>query len=169
MSRYDMVVQRLQATAPARWYATRERSEQRIVLALGAVTVLTVLWLGIWKPVSDWREVEHNRFGNAQATLDWMRANEARARELAEVGSTQGGERSLIPLITRSAEVQGLTLTRLQPEASGAVSVVLQAQPFNEVVRWLHQLEQNNGVIVARIAFDADANPGFVNAQIRLQ
>ena len=161
--------ERLKTTAPARWLAGRERSEQRIILGLAALTFITVLWLGIWKPVSDWRAVEHNRFSNAQATLDWMRANETRARELARSRSTQSGERSLMPLITRSAEVQGLQLTRLQPEAGGSVSVVLQAQPFNDVVRWLHQLEQNNGITVARVAFDADANPGFVNAQLRLQ
>jgi len=169
MSRVDALLDRLRTSPPARWLATRERNEQTIIVALGAVTLVTVLWLGIWKPVSDWREVEHNRFGNAQSTLDWMRANEARAREFAQTGDAQAGGRSLIPLITRSAEVQGLTLTRLQPETNGSVSVVLQAQPFNEVLRWLHQLEQNNGVNVSRVAFDTDANPGYVNAQIRLQ
>jgi len=169
MSRFDALFERLRDSAAGRWLVGRERSEQRVIVGLAAATVLTVLWLGIWKPVSDWREVEANRFRNAQATLDWMRANEARARELAATRSAQGGERSLMPMITRSAEVQGVQLTRLQPEAGGSVSVVLQAQPFNEVVRWLYQLEQNNGVSVARVAFDADTNPGFVNAQIRLQ
>ena len=169
MSLYTLVFERLPASAPARWLASRERNEQWVILALAAISVVVVLWLGIWKPVSDWREVEHNRFRNAQAALDWMRANEAHARELAETGNADGGGRSLIPLITRSAEVQGLQLTRLQPEASGAVSVVLQSQPFNQVVRWLHQLEQNNGITVARVAFDADTEAGFVSAQIRLQ
>jgi general secretion pathway protein M len=169
MSLYDLIFQRLPASAPARWLASRERNEQWVILALAAISVLVVLWLGIWKPISDWREIEHNRFSNAQSTLDWMRANEARARELARAGNTEGGERSLIPLITRSAELQNLQLTRLQPEANGAVSVMLQSQPFNQVLRWLHQLEQNNGVTVARVSFDADAQPGLVSAQIRLQ
>ena len=169
MTRFAGMTERLRGSSVARWLRGRERNEQRVILALGAATLLTVLWLGIWKPVSDWREVEHNRLLNAQTTLDWMRANEAQARERAATRSAESGERSLMPLITRSAEVQGLQLTRLQPEAGGTVNVVLQAQPFNEVIRWLHQLEQNNGITVARVAFDADANPGFVNAQIRLQ
>lgn len=169
MSLYELIFEKLPASAPARWLASRERNEQWVILALTATTVVVILWLGIWKPISDWREVEHNRFSNAQATLDWMRANEARARELARAGSAQGGERSLIPLITRSAELQSLQLTRLQPEPNGAVSVVLQSQPFNEVLRWLHQLEQNNGITVTRVSFDAETEPGFVNAQIRLQ
>jgi general secretion pathway protein M len=169
MSLYELIFEKLPTSGPARWLASRERNEQWVILALAATTVIVILWLGIWKPISDWREVEHNRFSNAQAALDWMRANEARARELARAGNAQGGERSLIPLITRSAELQNLQLTRLQPEANGAVSVVLQSQPFNEVVRWLHQLEQNNGIMVSRVSFDAQTEPGFVNAQIRLQ
>jgi general secretion pathway protein M len=168
LRKFDLA-ERLRASAASRWLAGREPGEQRIILALGAAIVVTVAWLGVWKPVSDWREREDNRFRNAQATLDWMRANEARARELVRTRSSESGERSLMPLITRAAEVHGLQLTRLQPEAGGSVSVVLQAQPFNEVVRWLHQLEQNNGISVARVAFDADANPGYVNAQIRLR
>jgi type II secretory pathway component PulM len=168
MSRFFLMLERLQASAPGRWLAGRERDEQRLILALIGVVILTVLWLSVWKPVADWRAQEDNRYRNAQATLDWMRANEARARELARSGS-QVGERSLIPLITRSAELQGITLTRLQPEATGAVSIVLQGQSFNDVVRWLHQLEENNGVTVARVAFDADTRAGLVNAQIRLQ
>jgi len=169
MSRLQTLRLQLRASGAGRWFLGREQSEQRIILALGSAVVLVVLWLGIWKPVSDWRDIEDNRYRSAQTTLDWMRANESRAREIARAGSAQAGERSLIPVITRSAEVQGLQLTRLQPEASGAVSVVLQGQSFNDVVRWLQQLEENNGVTVMRVAFDADTQPGLVNAQIRFQ
>jgi general secretion pathway protein M len=166
---YDLIFTRLPASAPARWLAGRERNEQWVILGLAALTVITVLWLGIWKPISDWRDVEHNRYRNAQIALDWMRANEARAREIAQSGPAGGGARQITQVITRSAEVQQLQIARLQPEDSGAVSVVLQSQPFNQVVRWLHQLQQNNGVTVARASFDAETEPGLVSAQIRLQ
>jgi len=166
---YDLIFTRIPASAPARWLAGRERNEQWVILGLAAVTCIVVLWLGIWKPINDWRDIEHNRYRNAQMTLDWMRANEARAREFSAAGKAGGGARQLIPVITRSAEVQNLQLTRLQPEDSGAVSVVLQSQPFNQVVKWLHQLEQNNSVTVARASFDAETEPGLVSAQIRLQ
>lgn len=160
--------QRFQASSAGRWYASREPGEQRIVLALVGVVALSVLWLGVWKPVSDWRAMEHNRYQNAQADLDWVRANESRARTLAGSGESSGGPRSLLPIITRSAEAQGIQVNRLQPEGSGAVSVAVQGQPFNELVRWLHQLEENNGVTVQRLAVDAEGRPGIVNAQIRL-
>jgi len=131
---------------------------------------LTVLWLGVWKPVSDWRATAHNRYQNAQAEFDWVRANESRARELAGAGGGRGtGPRPLLQIITRSAQTQGVQVNRLQPEGNGAIAVSIQGQPFNELLRWLHSLEENNGVAVLRLAVDADDGPGLVNAQIRLQ
>ncbi|MEZ5561154.1 MAG: type II secretion system protein M [Pseudomonadales bacterium] len=162
--------QRFASSGIGRWYAGRERGEQRVIAVLTAAIVLTVVWLGVWKPLSDWRTVETNRFQNAQGLLDWMHANEARAREIARAGTgSPGGRRSLLPILTRSAEAQGIALNRLQPEANDVVSVVIQAQPFNEVLRWLHQLQENNGVSVLRVSIDAEGQPGLINAQIRLQ
>jgi general secretion pathway protein M len=162
--------QRFRASAAGRWYAGREHNEQRVILALTVALVVMLLWLLIWKPISDWRAVAHNRHQNAQAELDWVRANEARARAVARSGSSSGAERSLQPIITRSAESLGIQLNRLQFEAgSNVINVAIQSQPFNQILRWLHQLEENNNVTVLRLAIDADAQPGLVNAQIRLQ
>ncbi len=160
---------RFMASGIGRWYAGREPDEQRIILALTVVVAVAIVWLGIWKPISDWRSLAHNRYQNAQAEYDWVRANESRARGAATSGTAGSGTRSLIPVITRSAQAQGIQVNRLQPESNGAVSVSVQGQPFNETLRWLHQLEENNGVSILRLAVDADDRPGLVSAQIRLQ
>lgn len=162
--------QRFLATGVGRWYQGREPGEQRVILALAILIAVTVLWLGVWKPVADWRETQHNRYQNAQAALDWMRANESRARAVARSAAAgDGAGRSLLPVITRSAQAQGIQVNRLQPEANGVVSVAIQSQPFNDVLRWLHQLQENNGVTVLRLAVDADDRAGIVNVQVRLQ
>jgi len=164
------VQQRFLATGTGRWYAGREPNEQRVVLALTVVVVVAILWLAVWQPISDWREMAHNRYQNAQAQLDWMIANQERARAVAgSAPGDGGGERSLLPVITRSAQAQGIQVNRLQPEANGVVSVSIQGQPFNDLLRWLHQLQENNGVTVLRLAVDAEQRSGVVNAQIRLQ
>lgn len=162
--------ERFAASGVGRWYAGREASEQRVIAGLALAVALTVLWLGVWKPVSDWRTTAHNRYQNAQAELDWVRANESRARALAESGGGRAaGARPLLQIITRSAQTQGIQVNRLQPEGNGAIAVSIQGQPFNELLRWLHSLEENNGVAVQRLAVDAGDQPGMVNAQIRLQ
>ena len=148
----------------------RERQERLVILVFSSVVGVLLLWSLVWKPVSDWREIETNRFERAQSVLDWMHANESRARAAAaRATEPRGGSGpSLIPVITRAADAQGLTLNRLQPETNGAVTVLLQAQPFNQVMEWLHNLQENNGVTILRISIDTQGEPGYVNAQLRI-
>jgi general secretion pathway protein M len=168
--RWSILQQRFLASGIGRWYLGRESNEQHVILALTILVTVSILWLAVWKPVSDWRDIEHNRYQNAQAELDWMTANEVRARAVARSASGAGdGERSLLPVITRSAEAQGIRVNRLQPESNGVVSVSIQGQQFNALMQWLHQLQENNGVSVLRLAVDSEGRPGMVNAQIRLQ
>lgn len=161
--------QRLAGSGVGRWFNGRESNEQRIIAVLAVVVVITLLWLMVWQPISDWRATAHNRYQNAQAQLDWMRANEDRARAVARSGNGPAGAGRSLQVITRSAQAQGLQVNRLQPEANGVVSVSIQGQPFNDILQWLNQLQENNGVSVLRLAVDADDRPGVVNAQIRLQ
>lgn len=158
------------ASSTGRWFFGRESSERSIIAGLAAIIVIALLWVMIWKPIGDWRAIEDNRYHNAQTLLDWMQVNEARARAVAKTQPNGGAsQRSILPTITTSAAAQGLTLSRLQPESNGAVSVVLQAQPFNALVLWLDNLQTTKGVAIQRISIDAEGRPGYVNAQLRLQ
>lgn len=168
MSRLDSIALRFRETGIYRWYLGREPRERPIIAGLAALVVLLVLWSLVWQPLREWRDREANRYQNAQGLWDFMQANEAAARGLSQSASGAAAERSLLPVITRSANVQGLRLNRLQPEADGAVSVVLQAQVFNSLLTWLNALQENNNVTVQRITIDAEGQPGIVNAQIRL-
>lgn len=169
MSLFYRMTQQVQGTAAWRWYAGREPHERPIIAGLVFLIVASLFWMAIWKPISDWRLLEANRYQNAQSAWEWMQANEANARARArQSASTPASERSLMPLVTREANAQGIRLNRLQPESDGAVSVVLQAQPFNTVVEWLDRLQKTHSIEVQRISLDAEGQPGLVNAQIRL-
>ena len=169
MSLFYRVTQQVQGTSAWRWYAGREAHERPVIAGVVFLIVASLFWLAIWKPISDWRLLEANRYQNAQSTWEWMQANETNARNRArQSASTPASERSLMPLVTREANSQGLRLNRLQPESDGAVSVVLQAQPFNTVVEWLDRLQKTHSIEVQRISIDAEGQPGLVNAQIRL-
>ena len=152
-----------------RWYRGREPRDRLVIRLLSLAVCILLLWSVVWKPVSDWRELANNRFENAQSTLDWVHTNEARVRAAVRAQAPRGAGPSLLPVITRAAEAQGLALNRLQPESNGAVTVMLQAQPFNEVMKWVHNLQENNGVTILRISVDAQGEPGYVNAQLRIR
>lgn len=168
MSRIDSVMQSLRGSSVGRWFYGREQGEQRIIAGLAVLVLVSVLWAGVWKPVSDWHYVEVNRQQNAQQLLDWLKANEQEARRAASAGGNQRGSRALIPVITKAADAHQLKVNRLQPESNGVISVIMQQQSFNQIIGWIAQLDENNGVSVERASFDSQDAPGYVNAQIRL-
>lgn len=167
MSRLTAFITATRHSAAGRWYFGRERHEQQIIAGVGALVLISVIWVGIWKPVSDWQTLEANRQQNAQQLLDWMRANEKQALASGQNNANKGS-RALIPVITKAAVAHELKLNRLQPESNGIISVILQKQSFNQIVQWVSQLDENNGVSVNRASFDSQDDPGYVNAQLRL-
>ncbi len=167
MSRLDVMRNSLRGSGLGRWYYGRERSEQLIISGLAALIAAAILWAFVWKPISDWQTVEQNRQQNAQQLLDWMRANEQAARRAAQT-QPRAQRANSVSVIDRAATAHDLTLKRLQPEANGVVSVILQQQSFNQIVSWVSQLEENNGISVERASFDSEDAPGYVNAQLRL-
>jgi general secretion pathway protein M len=170
VSVFDDLTERVRGTTAWRWYLSREPNERPIIAGVVLLVLAALVWLLVWKPISDWRSVADNRYQNAQATWSWMQANEADARSRAKASAASpGGGRSLLPLVTREANGQGIRLNRLQPEADGAVSVVIQAQPFNDVIQWLARLQNAHSVSVQRISVDAEGTPGLINAQIRMR
>ena len=154
-------------SAIGRWFYGREQNEQTIIAAIALLVVVAILWVLVWKPVADWRYVEINRQQNAQQLIDWLRVNEQAAKQAAGSGNSRGS-RALIPVITKAADAHNIKVNRLQPESNGVISVVLQQQSFNQIVQWIAQLDENNGVSVDRASFDSQDAPGYVNAQIRL-
>jgi general secretion pathway protein M len=157
-------------SAPMRWYDGREPKEKPIIAGLVLLVGLSLIWLLVWKPLSDWRDLSENRYTNARSVWDWVQANESQARQAAQGAARGSGQpRSLLPVITRAANTHGLKLNRLQPEADGGVSVVLQAQSFNAMLKWLDELDRQHKVNVQRVSLDAEGKPGLINAQLRLQ
>lgn len=168
MSRLANLSAAFRHSGAGRWFYGRERQEQLIIAGLAALVSVAVLWAVLWKPIADWRAIEINRQQNAQQLLDWMRGNEQAARAATSGNSSAKSGRSLITVITKAAAAHDLKLTRFKPESNGVISVVLQQQSFNQIVQWVAQLDENNGVSVDRASFDSQDSPGYVNAQLRL-
>jgi general secretion pathway protein M len=154
-----------QSSTPGRWYASREPQEQRIVSVLATLIAVSVLWLGLWKPVSDWKTTSQNQYRVAVANLDWLEAN----RDLIDTSPQAAGGNASLRVITETARTRGLKLSRVQPDGEGGINVVLQEQPFDAVLGLIAQLGENNGVTATRAAIDGSGTPGQVNAQIRFQ
>ena len=159
----------LQASSAGRWWRGKPANDQLVYSALAGAAALTLLWLGLWRPLADWQAEQALRLESAEQLAGWLAANEDRARAAAVTLGQGGGNGAILPLLTQAADAAGIRLSRLQPEDSGSVSVILEQQPFNTVVALLAQLEERQGIAVQRASIDAHHNAGLVNVQLRLR
>jgi general secretion pathway protein M len=164
-------IERWHASVAGRWLAGLESRDRLIVLSLAGLFAVAVLTLGVIGPIHEWSSKQSARYERQLALLDWMRLNEAPARAAGRkapggAAATAGG--SLLTLVANTAAAQGIQLTRYQPEAGGGVSVVLQRQEFNAIVRWLTAMQREQQVRVRQLSIDAHGEPGLVNARINL-
>lgn len=165
----DNLLNRWHSTSAYRNYAMRDPNERMIILAVVLLIGAVLIWTLLWQPVSDWSAQSQENHQREQTLNDWLVANESRARASAgDETAPRTAAEGLLTIVSRTAEQSGLKLTRFQPESNG-VSVVLQKQAFNDVLRWLNLLENDEQVLVVQASVDADTLSGRVNARFSLR
>ena len=166
----DNLLNRWYTTPVYRNYAARESSERLIILAVVGLIVAALLYLLLWQPLANYSAGAQQSHTREQTLNDWLYANEARAREAAQSGGGTAvpSSEGLLTIVSRTADKAQLKLTRFQPDRDG-VSVVLQKQAFNDVLRWLEMLDKEAQVQVVQASVDADALSGRVNARFSLR
>jgi len=165
----NKLLDRWHGTAAYRSYAVRDPNERLIIVVVAALVLGSLLYLLLWQPMSNWSSSAAQAHKREQALNDWLLVNESEARKIAEeTGPRSPGSEGLLTIVSRTADKAQLKLTRFQPESNG-VSVVLQKQAFNDVLRWLDILEKEEQVLVVQASIDADSLSGRVNARFSLR
>ena len=151
------------------WYTDKSLSDRRVIIAVSALCLASIIYLGMWEPLSDYRDAQATRYMKAQSLNDWMLLNKEKLRSAGVSNSTSAGRKSLLPMITASAKQFSLQLSRLQPEQDGSVSISIERQPFEKAIKWILALETGDQLMIDRISVDRTANAGLVNIQLRIK
>jgi len=150
-----------------RRFASLEPNERTMVSGLFAFLCAVVLYVGIWRPLSEWSSNADAQYRRQLAVVDWMKLHEKEARVAGQRADGARESGSLLTTVANSAAHAGIQLLRYQPEGGG-VSVVLQNQSFSALILWIAQLEQDSHVSVKQISIDGQGENGLVNARIIL-
>jgi len=164
----DKLLNRWHGTAAYRNYAVRDAGERTVILLVLGLIVASLLYLLLWQPLANYSANAEQSHTREQTLNDWLLANENNARQAKKKGPTTSPTEGLLTIVSRTADKAQLKLTRFQPDRDG-VSVVLQKQAFNDVLRWLDMLEKEAQVQVVQASVDADALSGRVNARFSLR
>ena len=160
------VEQALEDSTIVRRFRELPTRQRQASLTAGIFVAIVVLYIGIWEPVFDYRENAIDRMTTARQNLEWMQQNETAAR--GRLNSGAENEEVSIAKLSTSARQFGFSLQRIQSMPSGGVSIQLQRQPFNPVLRWLEFLDGEYGYRVVNASLNSYAE-GLVDARITIQ
>lgn len=137
------------------WWSGRTVRERRMLMVMAALLLATAAWLGVVRPVLDWRAAAADRAEAASATLVEVRAAVAGlGPSRAPVAAPAEG---LEPLIRRTAEAAGLDIVTAM-SASGQLGFRLSRVPSGPLFAWLSALETDHRVAVCSLGVVENAD-----------
>lgn len=143
------------------------RREQIYVLVMVAAVGLWLLFTFALAPASAAREAMK---ASNESAINLLARVDAKATELIRIrqeGSTQNNG-SLVSAVSRSSELAGLPVRRLQPNSRGEVQVRYETVDYDDLARWLYQVEMVEGLVVVEASITQAGRSGGVNASVRV-
>ena len=168
MSTVQNLIAQLQQGSIGQWYVTKSPTDRLIIKILAALIAATIIYTVVWKPLSDYSQDQQARYVTELALSEWIVLNQEALRQSARQPVRGNSAPALIPSITNAANQNQLKLDRLQPDSDGGVSISLQEQQFDQVLKWLSLLETRQGLSVERLSIDRGDKSRKVSGQVKL-
>lgn len=146
---------RLPAPA-AQWWDGRTPRERHLLGVMAAMLLATLIWLGVVRPLMEWRTAAAERRAQATATAAEVRRDLARLAPAAAPARLAAAE-GLEPLVRRSAESAGLA-AELSMGPDGGLAFRVASAPSGAALAWLAALEADHGLRVCRLGVVENAD-----------
>jgi len=148
--------------------------DQKALQVLALAFAVTFAYLGVWRPIAEFRADSEAEMEASRELLEWVRSKEATARAVASMGNESGqtgnlGDDDLLKTVTDSADKSGMPLQRFEPSGNQAMRIWLEQVPFTDLTQWLAHLETKYGIVVDQASLDRADEPGLVDARITLE
>lgn len=158
------LIERMQATLQQ--LAPRERI---MVLAGSAVVLVTLVYLAVWEPLV-------RAHGQRQLELERARALSVRIEQIGARVQGSGAARrvdrstSLLAAVdqTSRSPVLGKAPSRVQPEGDREVKIWLEDVGFDNLLRWLQELESRYDITPSSAEIERGDTAGVVDARVTL-
>ena len=100
-------------------------------------------------------------------TVQRVQQMSAELKQLQNSGSTQSN-RNLSRLINATTSQHQLSPSRIQASASGSTQIRFEEANFSALLRWLNQVENQEGLIIRDASISPGERGGLVDASIRV-
>jgi general secretion pathway protein M len=148
------------------------QSRERLVVGVGAVILLALLGYGVvWAPVQ--HDLSNLRINvpKQRTQLALMRVQAKQVAQLRGSAPTKIASGNLLTKLEQSAQNRGLreSIARMEPDETNAVRLSLNSVDFNALLRWLKELQTQNGIRPETATITSQPDPGLVNARLLMR
>ena len=152
------------------WHSLQSR--ERLIVGIGAVILLTLLGYSIvWAPVQ--RDLPNLRIDVPKQRTQFalMRVQAQQVARLRSGAPAKIASGNLLTKLEQSAQSRGLreNITRMEPDETNSVRLSLDSVDFNALLRWLKELQIQNGIRPETAIITAQSDPGLVNARLLMR
>ncbi len=150
------------------WFSGLNQREQLSLVGLGFALGIYLLYMLAWAPLADRREQLAVQNKSVAQSLQRVDAMVSEVMRLREGGGASTARRNLTVLVNQSTSRHGLQVSRLQPNSRGDIQVRLEKAVFDDLLAWLDEVENREGLMVTEVAITQSGTAGRVNATIRI-
>ena len=149
------------------WYYGHNERDKKILYYVFVAVALLLIWFLCIKPITDWNFDQKSSAVAAYRVFSTIESNSTQLRQnSSKNGIVTSKQESLIPVITKTASLRNIQLNRLEPDSDDAVTIFVEKQSFNSIIKWIAQLEENNQISVGRLNIESDESTKRITAQI---
>jgi general secretion pathway protein M len=142
--------------------------EQILLAVVTVIIALYLVFMLIWQPLSENRERLHQRNRINQETLNEVKTLVEQYKQASQGGNVVANI-SLPQLIDQTIRQHQLSMIRFQPGSRGDATVRLENMPFDNVLRWLGELELKHKLAIKEVSITPGKATGLVNVSARVQ
>jgi general secretion pathway protein M len=150
------------------WFLRYNPREQLLLLLMAFFLGAYLLYFMVLTPVAAKRDEMAARNNAAVEVLKRVDGMVSEVLRLQNSNEGVSQKRNLTTLINQSTSALGLPVSRLQPNSRGEIQVRVENASFDDLLKWLHDMEFNQSLLVREVSITQAGSPGRVNASVRI-
>ncbi len=149
------------------WWQDRTGRERLLIAGAGGLCAILALYQFVYVPVLAYRDSAYRSYLQAEALMQDVAAGAAQANALKQVTARRSAsDEPLRVTVTTSAHRAGVSITRLEPDANGGLSVWVEEADARVIQGWIADLQGDHGITVEKATIRRHDGKPMVRAQI---
>lgn len=149
------------------WYTSLNQRERSMVTVLGIMMILLIVFIAVVLPTKKYIASLNERVERMESDLPQI-ASKVKTLQMRSGNSRQASNQSLNQLVTNTSKQFGLKFSRIEErKRDEEIQVRLDDVEFDQFLRWVGQLEQQQGLIIDTLRVSDTDETGMVDASVK--